>query len=141
MVSSIKVYMFLWKSCEKKCVKPIVTFSKWFPAHFFHIKPVEPGGAGVAKHPQILSDQLTLSQPRGADYTHQIILASLDFQTFRRPWSWTYKFKFQNLKSNSDWYLYCSNSFALTQLLALSSGMERREVLEYHWSEKELFVA
>ena len=29
--------------------------------------------------------QLTLSQPRVADYTHQIILAPPDFQTFRRP--------------------------------------------------------
>ena len=36
-------------------------------------------------HPQILADQLTLSQPGGADYAHQIILAPPDFQTFRRP--------------------------------------------------------
>ena len=36
-------------------------------------------------HPQILPDQLTLSQPRGADYAHQTILATTDFQTFRRP--------------------------------------------------------
>ena len=40
---------------------------------------------GVPGHPQILADQLTLSQPRGADYAHQIILAPPDFQTFRRP--------------------------------------------------------
>ena len=32
-------------------------------------------------------DTLTLSQPREADYAHQIILAPPDFQTFRRPWS------------------------------------------------------
>ena len=38
------------------------------------------------KHPQILADQLTLSQPGGADYAHQIIQASPDFQTFLRPW-------------------------------------------------------
>ena len=31
-------------------------------------------------------DQLTLSQPRGADYANQIILAPPDFQTFRRLW-------------------------------------------------------
>ena len=31
---------------------------------------------------QILVDQLTLSQPRGADYANQMILASPDFQTF-----------------------------------------------------------
>ena len=42
---------------------------------------------GCGGHPQILADQLTLSQPRGADYAHQIILAPPDFQTFRRPWS------------------------------------------------------
>ena len=47
-------------------------------------RPVVPGGAGVPWHPQILADQLTLSQPKGADYVHQIILASSDFQTFQR---------------------------------------------------------
>ena len=32
-----------------------------------------PGGAGGgAWHPQILADQLTLSQPRGADYAYHI---------------------------------------------------------------------
>ena len=31
-----------------------------------HYRPVVPGG------PQILADQLTLSQPRGADYSNQI---------------------------------------------------------------------
>ena len=36
-----------------------------------------------------LADQLTLYQPRGADYAHQMILAPLDFQTFRRPWVFT----------------------------------------------------
>ena len=40
----------------------------------------------VPWHPQILADQLTLSQQRGADYVHQIILAPLNFQTFLRPW-------------------------------------------------------
>ena len=34
--------------------------------------------------PPDLADQLTLSQPSGADYAHQIILAPPDFQTFRR---------------------------------------------------------
>ena len=33
------------------------------------------GVPGVPWHPQILADQLTLSQQRGADYAHQIILA------------------------------------------------------------------
>ena len=36
-------------------------------------------------HPQILADQLTLHiSTRWADYAHQIILASPDFQTFLR---------------------------------------------------------
>ena len=39
---------------------------------------------GVPGVPQILADQLTLFQPRGADYAHQIVLAPPDFQTFRR---------------------------------------------------------
>ena len=34
---------------------------------------------GVPWHPQFLADQLTLSQPRGADYAHQIY--SLLFST------------------------------------------------------------
>ena len=50
----------------------------------FEIRGVVPGGAGGAMAlPDF--DQLTPSQPRGADYAHQIILASPDFQTFRRP--------------------------------------------------------
>ena len=44
-----------------------------------------PGGAMAPWHPHILADQLTLSQPEGADYAHQIILAPSDFQTFLRP--------------------------------------------------------
>ena len=43
------------------------------------------GVPGVPWHPHILADQLTLSQSRGADYSHQIILAPPDFQTFLRP--------------------------------------------------------
>ena len=37
------------------------------------------GVAGVAMAPHILADQLTLSQPGGADYAHQMILAPPDF--------------------------------------------------------------
>ena len=46
------------------------------------------GVPGVPWHLQFLADQLTLSQPRGADYAYQIIqklLAPPNFQTFRRP--------------------------------------------------------
>ena len=42
--------------------------------------------AGVPWQLQILADQLALSQPRGANYAHQIILAPPDFQTLRQPW-------------------------------------------------------
>ena len=63
----------------------------YFPSHKFRpcaipdmnkqilstcVRPVVPGGAEVPWHPQILADQLTLSQPRGVDYAHQIILAT-----------------------------------------------------------------
>ena len=37
--------------------------------------------------PQILTDQLTLSQPWGADYAHHITTCPPDFQTFLRPCS------------------------------------------------------
>ena len=40
---------------------------------------------GVPWHPPSLEDQLILAQPRGADYAHKVILASPDFETFRRP--------------------------------------------------------
>ena len=42
---------------------------------------------GVPWHPQILAYQLTISQQRVADYAHQIILASPNFQTLRWPWT------------------------------------------------------
>ena len=45
---------------------------------------LSPGVPGVPWPPQILADQLTLSQPRGAGYADQIILAPPDFQTFLR---------------------------------------------------------
>ena len=43
-----------------------------------------PGVPGMPRHPQILADTLTLSQPRGADYAQQIILAPPDIETFLR---------------------------------------------------------
>ena len=45
------------------------------------------GVPGVPWHPQFLADQLTLSQPRGADYAQQIILGlgPPEFQTFQQP--------------------------------------------------------
>ena len=46
---------------------------------------VVPASVGGAMAPQFLADHLTLPQPKGADYAHQIILAFPDFQTFLRP--------------------------------------------------------
>ena len=37
------------------------------------------------EHPQILADQLTLSQPGGADYAHQIMLAPPEFRPSYGP--------------------------------------------------------
>ena len=48
-----------------------------FISYPYICRPVVPGGAGGAggsMAPQILADQLTLSQPRGTDYAHQIVL-------------------------------------------------------------------
>ena len=43
------------------------------------------GDRGKGHVPPFLSDQLTLSQPGGANYAHNIIRCSLDFQTFLWP--------------------------------------------------------
>ena len=45
------------------------------------------GRGGMPWHPKVLADQLTLSQPMGTDYSHQIVMAPPGFQTFRRPWN------------------------------------------------------
>ena len=42
-------------------------------------RPVVPGSAGVPWHPQILADQLILSQPGGADYAHHITTGTPGF--------------------------------------------------------------
>ena len=76
------------------------------------IRPVIPGVA--------------LSQPRGADYAHQMILASADFQTFQRPCTWPrYKARWSHLldmmichslRSLWDWkpfQSYLSNNLVL----------------------------
>ena len=44
-------------------------------------------GAGGARAPHFLSDQLTLSQPGGAHYPRPLLCAHPDFQTLRRPCS------------------------------------------------------
>ena len=48
----------------------------------------EAKGQGGRTPLQILADQLTLSQPEGADYAPSpptLLLAPTDFQTFRHP--------------------------------------------------------
>ena len=39
-------------------------------------------------HPQILADQLTLSQPGGADYAHHITTGTPDFSDFPTALLW-----------------------------------------------------
>ena len=68
----------------------------------FFYRDVGKGGGGQGSHapsPQILVDQLALSQPGGANYAHQIILAPPDFQTFLRPChiSWILELLIQSL--------------------------------------------
>ena len=73
-------------------VNAFIPFLK-FPYHLVYVyvvvhkinRGVVPGGAGDAMTPPDLADQLSLSQPEGTDYAHQIILAPPDFQTFLRP--------------------------------------------------------
>ena len=50
-----------------------------------YFRPVASGGAGGARAPHFLADQLTLSQPGGAHYPHPVVRATPDFQTLRRP--------------------------------------------------------
>ena len=45
------------------------------------------GVLGVLWHPQILADQLTLSQLGGQIMPTKLLLAPTDFKTFRRPWT------------------------------------------------------
>ena len=50
------------------------------------VRPVGPGVPGVQWHllPQMLTDQLTLSPPGGADYAHDIPTGPPYFWNFRR---------------------------------------------------------
>ena len=57
-------------------------------AYHRYMQACVPGGAGGAM--EISADQLTLSQPRGADYAQQIILVPADFQTFLQPYNINY---------------------------------------------------
>ena len=72
---------------NQKCPSDLCAVAPWLPPISGIAVPglSSLGVPGVPWHPQILADQLTLSQPRGADYAHQIILAPPDFQTFLRP--------------------------------------------------------
>jgi hypothetical protein len=65
----------------QKQFDPIVkAFSGAKAHHLFVSRPVGAGAAGgVPWHPQILSDQLTLSQPGGADYAHHFTTGTPGF--------------------------------------------------------------
>ena len=52
--------------------------------------------------PQILVDQLTLSQPGGIDYAHQTILAPPDLQTSYGPEGCRAKVSFSNLGGDDN---------------------------------------
>ena len=56
------LYIYPW---QKSCLIPLWNFL-YFPGLF---------SLWVQWHPQIFADQLTLSQQRGADYAHAMILA------------------------------------------------------------------
>ena len=61
----------------------------WLFKQSWAVPTGEGGGAwgdrGRGHVPPFLSDQLTLSQPGGANYAHNIIRCSSDFQTFLWP--------------------------------------------------------
>ena len=65
-------------------------------------------GEGGACAPQILTDQLTLSQPWGAHYAHQI-RAPPDFQTLRRPWC--VKCGLSHFEGGYLYFIICSRNF------------------------------
>ena len=88
---------------------------QFFFSNFEDYRGVVPGGAGVPWHPQILADQLTLSQPRGVYYAHKIILAPPDFQTFRRPCYAKACKKFETFLCRESWY--DQNSYECTVFL------------------------
>ena len=48
-------------------------------------RPVASGGAGGARAPDFLAEQLTLSQPGGQIMPTTVLQALPDFQTLRRP--------------------------------------------------------
>ena len=51
-----------------------------------HQSGMQQGGRqGGQPPPQILADQLTLSQPEGTHYPHPVLLAPPEFHTLRRP--------------------------------------------------------
>ena len=76
------VYYDVWRTWQ------IAPFARLHPPALSYTGLSSLGVPGVPWQPQILADQFTLSQPRGVDYAHQIILAPPDFQTFRRPWQY-----------------------------------------------------
>ena len=70
------------------------------------VQACRPWGCRECWGSQILADKLTLSQPRGAEYAHQIILAPPDFQTFRQPCSVNIPTMGPNKRYGGSWVYY-----------------------------------
>ena len=64
-------------------IQPSVNFVSCLFKNNAQYRAVVSGGAGGAKAPQFLADQLTLSRPGGAHYPHPVLHAPPDFQTLR----------------------------------------------------------
>ena len=88
-VSKILAHRCLW------CFKTTKSLQKWLQTWFIllhlvlvwnvRVKSIWTHSAGVPWQPQILADQLTLSQPGGQIMPTYLLMAPPNFQTFRRP--------------------------------------------------------
>ena len=74
------------------------------------------GVLGMSWHPQILADQLTLSQPGGTDYAHLITTGTPNFQTFWWPWGLIQKITFCRTCQNKIITFWLSNLYVLSNL-------------------------
>ena len=62
----------------------------WWHVYYWFCRGVVPGGA-MAWHPQILADQLNLSQPGGTDYAHLITTGTSGFSDLPTALFWWQK--------------------------------------------------
>ena len=66
-----------WDLLTFRKLKSLELGSKKFILSYLDLRPVVPRLPGLPWDFQILANQLTLSQPKGAVYAHQIILTAL----------------------------------------------------------------